>query len=229
MVVEELNALVGPTMIFSPEDICPLQTPHNDALVIHLRLHCHGASSTCDTGSSTDIITLECLKKLKYGEKDFKAADAPNVGFKVQTTYPLGIKKLPIRVECKDNLQRIKANFLVVEISMAYNVILLRPTLGAIKAVAIRNAMGTGFPAPVGAPPHIGEKFLPPTGMGTGTGKIPHFPTSGDILVLFPLFRPRLGKNPIPNSFSQTLVGLYCVICILLKSYCMDLLKFNWG
>ena len=34
----------------------------------------------------------------------------------------------------------------------------------------IEMATGRGFPAPVGAPSHIGRKSPPPTGMGTGMG-----------------------------------------------------------
>ena len=54
----------------------------------------------------------------------------PLVGFGGQTTYPLGSKKLSMRVGDKDN-----SRIVVVDIPMAYNVILGRPTLGAIKTV----------------------------------------------------------------------------------------------
>jgi len=36
MATRELKPLVGPTTTFGPKDIRPLQTPHNDALVIQL-------------------------------------------------------------------------------------------------------------------------------------------------------------------------------------------------
>jgi len=47
----------------------------------------------------------------------------------------LGTKKLLVRVGDKDNLRTVDVNFLVVDIPMAYNVILGRPTLSAIKAI----------------------------------------------------------------------------------------------
>jgi len=73
-----------------------------------------------DTWSSVNIITLECLKKLQYTE-DLEAVEVPIVGFGGQTTYPLGTKKLLVRVEDKANSRTIKINFLVVDILMAYN------------------------------------------------------------------------------------------------------------
>ncbi|KAJ8435744.1 hypothetical protein Cgig2_003166 [Carnegiea gigantea] len=38
MATGELKPLVGPTMTFGPENMRPLQTPHNDALVIQLKI-----------------------------------------------------------------------------------------------------------------------------------------------------------------------------------------------
>ena len=56
---------LGPTVIFGPEDTRPLQGPHNDAQVVQLKI---GTAMVCriwvDTGSSVDIIALECLRKL---------------------------------------------------------------------------------------------------------------------------------------------------------------------
>jgi len=38
MVVKELKPLVGPTVIFGPEDVRSLQTPHNDPLVVQFKI-----------------------------------------------------------------------------------------------------------------------------------------------------------------------------------------------
>jgi len=46
------------------------------------------------------------------------------------------MKKLSVSVNDKDNSRTMDVNFLVVDIPMAYNVILELPTLGAIKAIA---------------------------------------------------------------------------------------------
>jgi len=88
-----------------------------------------------DIGNSVDIITLECLKKLQYTQKDLEAVEVPIVRFRGQTTYPLRTKELLVRVRDKDNSRTIDINFLFVDILRAYNAILRRPTVNAIKAV----------------------------------------------------------------------------------------------
>ena len=88
-----------------------------------------------DTGSSVDIITLECFKKLQYTEKDLEAVGMPLVGFGGHTIYPVGTKKLPARVGDKDNSRNLDVNFLVVDIPMTYNVILRHLILNVIKSV----------------------------------------------------------------------------------------------
>ena len=136
MAAKELKPLVGPTVTFSPEDMRPLQAPHNDPLLVQLKIATAMVRQILvDIGSSMDVIMLECFKKLQYTEKDLEAVGMPLVGFGVHTTYPVGMKKLPVRIGKKDNSRTVDVNFLVVDIPMAYNVILGRPTLSAIKAV----------------------------------------------------------------------------------------------
>jgi len=38
IVARKLKPLVGPTMIFGPEDMHPLQASHNDPLVVQLKI-----------------------------------------------------------------------------------------------------------------------------------------------------------------------------------------------
>ena len=82
MAARDLKPLIGPTMTFGPKDICLLQTPHNDALVIQLKVaNIMVRWILVDTESSVDIITLECLKKSQYSGNDLEAPEAPIVGF----------------------------------------------------------------------------------------------------------------------------------------------------
>lgn len=53
------------------ESIRTLYTLHDDPPVIELKVsNTRLKRVLVDSGSSTDIITLECLKKLKYNEND---------------------------------------------------------------------------------------------------------------------------------------------------------------
>ena len=66
MAARELRPLTGPTITFGPEDMRPLQAPHNDPLVVQLKIATAMVGRVLiDTGSSVDIITLECLRKLQ--------------------------------------------------------------------------------------------------------------------------------------------------------------------
>jgi len=97
MAARELKLLVGLTMMFGLEDMHPLQTPHNDALVIQLKIATAMVRRILvDTGSFVDVIILECLKKLQHNEKDLEAVNTPIVGFGKQATYPFRPKRLPI-------------------------------------------------------------------------------------------------------------------------------------
>ncbi|KAJ8420866.1 LOW QUALITY PROTEIN: hypothetical protein Cgig2_021282 [Carnegiea gigantea] len=85
MSAKELKPVMGPTITFGPEDMRPLQTPHNDALVIQLKVATAIVRRILmDIGSLVDIITLECLKKLY--EKSLEAAEAPIIGLRGQPT-----------------------------------------------------------------------------------------------------------------------------------------------
>ncbi|XP_010692858.1 uncharacterized protein LOC104905902 [Beta vulgaris subsp. vulgaris] len=59
-----------PVMTFE-ESSQSVSVPHDDPLVIELKVaNSRVKRVLVDSGSSADIITLECLKKLKYSEKD---------------------------------------------------------------------------------------------------------------------------------------------------------------
>jgi len=118
-------------MTFGPEDMCPLQALYNDSLVVQLKIGTAMVRQVLvDTGSFMDIITMECFKKLQYLE----ATGIPLVGFRGQPTYPVEMKRLSVIGE-KDNARTLNVNFQVVDLPMAYNVIIGRPTISMVKAV----------------------------------------------------------------------------------------------
>ena len=51
-----------------------------------------------DSGSFTDIITMDCLSKLKYRETDLTHINEPLVGFRGQSVHPLGSVKISTRI-----------------------------------------------------------------------------------------------------------------------------------
>ncbi|XP_048493203.1 uncharacterized protein LOC125493737 [Beta vulgaris subsp. vulgaris] len=92
------SSTVCPTMTF--KDIHrPIQTPHDDPLVVEMKIaNLRVGRVLIDSRSSADIITMDCLRKLKYEEKDLTHIDQPLVGFVGQSVHPLGSVKLPTRM-----------------------------------------------------------------------------------------------------------------------------------
>ncbi|KAJ8424064.1 hypothetical protein Cgig2_028737 [Carnegiea gigantea] len=88
-----------------------------------------------DIGSSVDIITWDCLKKLTYLRWGILPLVRPISGFGGQEVNPTGTIRLPLRFGEKLKARNLEVDFLVVDVPTAYNIILGRPTLRKVKVV----------------------------------------------------------------------------------------------
>ena len=89
----------GPIMKFDATTSQPLQQPHTDPLVVTLKIGQMKVKRVLvDTGSTTDLITMECLRKMKFEEKHLQPLDKPLIGFGGNRVIPLGTIILPVRV-----------------------------------------------------------------------------------------------------------------------------------
>ncbi|KAJ8435905.1 hypothetical protein Cgig2_010024 [Carnegiea gigantea] len=88
-----------------------------------------------DTGSSADIITWDCLKKLKYSRRKIVSLVHPIVGFGGQEVYPTGMIHIPLRFADKAKARTLEVDFLVVDAPVSYRRHPRQPTLHKIKAV----------------------------------------------------------------------------------------------
>jgi len=136
LTVEQGSCITAPTMVFGGKDAPRFASPHNDPLVVEMKV----ASAIVrrilvDTGSSVDIITWDCLKKLAHPGRNVIPMVNPILGFGGQEVHPLGTIRLPVRFGCKTKFKSLEIDFLVVDVPMAYNVILGRPTLHRVRAV----------------------------------------------------------------------------------------------
>ena len=108
--------------------------PHDDPLVIEMKIaNARVKRILVDSGSLADIITLECLHKLKYTEKDVTPTSQPLIGFGGGSVYPLGFVKLTVRLGMGKG-RSLPIDFLVVDTSLPYNANMGRPTMNKIKA-----------------------------------------------------------------------------------------------
>ena len=86
-------------MSFSDKDLEWIYCPHNDALVITLRVKDFDVKwILIDQGSSCEIMYYETFKQLKLQDKDLAPAISPLIGFNSMPEWPVGKIILPVRV-----------------------------------------------------------------------------------------------------------------------------------
>ncbi|KAJ8419798.1 LOW QUALITY PROTEIN: hypothetical protein Cgig2_030527 [Carnegiea gigantea] len=107
---------------------------HNELLVVKMEV-ASAIRILINTWSSVDIITWDCLKKLKYLGRKIVPLVHPILGFGGQEVNPTGMIRLSLHFGKKTKVRNLKVDFLVVDVPMAYNVILGRPTLHKVKAI----------------------------------------------------------------------------------------------
>ncbi|KAJ8431172.1 hypothetical protein Cgig2_019848 [Carnegiea gigantea] len=82
-----------------------------------------------DMGSSIDIITWDCLKKLAHPGRDIVPLVHPILDFGGQEVNPTRMIRLPVCFGNKLRSKNLDIDFLVVDVPTAYNMILGGPTV----------------------------------------------------------------------------------------------------
>ncbi|XP_057248913.1 uncharacterized protein LOC130590479 [Beta vulgaris subsp. vulgaris] len=131
-----------PKVVVSELDRRKIRTPHEDPLVVEMKIaNLRVRRILIDTRSSTNIISADYLSRLKFKENDLVPVHHPIIGFGGGIIHPMGTVTLPVRVGDKEASRTLFVKFLVVRDLTAYNVILGRPTLNHIKAVIVTHLM----------------------------------------------------------------------------------------
>ncbi|XP_022158093.1 uncharacterized protein LOC111024662 [Momordica charantia] len=144
---------------FSEDETTRLFHPHNDALVITLKItNTKVHRILVDGGSSTGIISLTAYKAMDLGEKALKSNLAPLVGFGGERVIQKCRIKLPVTFgNGPRNITKI-VEFLVVDYSSSYNAILGRPTIHTLKAIPSTYHKSLKFPTDGGISEVKGEQ-----------------------------------------------------------------------
>ncbi|KAJ8437675.1 hypothetical protein Cgig2_028613 [Carnegiea gigantea] len=106
-------------------------SPHNDPLVVELKV----ANALMHrilvvTESFADIITRDCLKRLKHLGREIIPLVHP-----ILEVNPTGVICLSLQFGDKPKVRNLEVDFLVLDVATASNVILGRPTLHKVKVV----------------------------------------------------------------------------------------------
>ncbi|XP_028122747.1 uncharacterized protein LOC114319881 [Camellia sinensis] len=114
------------------EDLDMVQHPHNDALVITLKIGKFQVRRILvDQGNSCDIMYVTCYKGLGLHLDDLEQSNNPMVGFNGTPTWSLGATNLEVQAGTK----KVSTEFTVIDTPSPYNVILGRQWLHAIRVV----------------------------------------------------------------------------------------------
>ncbi|XP_073033744.1 uncharacterized protein [Primulina eburnea] len=126
-----------PVISFGPEDLLGVSLPHNDALVIQARVANYDVLRVfVDNGSSVNVIFKEALVQMDLHEYQLETVETALFGFAGYAVYPEGEIALPLTLGTGDLRKTVMTTFTVVDAPSSYNVILGRPAMNEMKAVA---------------------------------------------------------------------------------------------
>ena len=151
----------SPIIGFLEEDARCLHHPHDDGLVISIRIEDYNMHRVLvDNGSSTDILYYPAFQQMGIGRERLIPMNAPLVGFGGTRVLPFGA--ITLFVVVGDYPQHITKDvtFLVVDCSSAYNAILRRPTLNLWKVVTSTYHLMIKFPTDYGVGEFHGNQVV---------------------------------------------------------------------
>ena len=118
---------------FSDEDKIGTIQPHDDALVVTLRIGGFDVKRVLvDQGSAVEVMYPDLYRGLNLKPGDLAAYDSPLVSFEGKTVTPRGQIKLPIQI----GSDIVEVDFIVVDAYSSYTAIVARPWLHALGAVS---------------------------------------------------------------------------------------------
>ena len=119
---KKAKVVAVPTLGFLEEDKEGAFQPHDDALVVTLRIKAYDVKRVLvDQRSGTKIMYPDLYKGLNLKPKDLEKYDSLLVDFDGRMVIPLGMISLLVQVEDKE----MQVNFIVVEAYFPYTAILV--------------------------------------------------------------------------------------------------------
>ena len=113
-----------PTLSFLEEDKIGTTQPHDDALLITLRIGDYDVKRVMvDGGSAAEIMYLELYKGLKLKLEDLMLYSSSLMSFDGKLVIPKGMIRLPIQT----GPEIMEVNFIVVDTYSPYIAIVARP------------------------------------------------------------------------------------------------------
>ena len=113
-----------PILSFSEEDKIGTTQPHDDALLITLRIEDYDVKRVMvDGGSGAEVMYLDLYKGLGLKLEDLMPYNSPLMSFDEKLVIPKGMIRLPIQT----GLEIVEVNFIVVDTYSPYTTIIDKP------------------------------------------------------------------------------------------------------
>ena len=133
-----------PVLSFSEEDKVKTTQPHDDALLITLRIGGYDVKRVMvDGGSAAEIMYPDLFKGLKLKLEDLLPYSSPLMSFDGKLVTPKGMIRLPIQT----GLEIVEVNFIIVNTYSPYTAIVGRPWLHTLGVVASSLHQKVKFPS----------------------------------------------------------------------------------
>ena len=129
---------------FSYEDKVGTLQPHDDALVVTLRIEGYDVKKVlADQGNSVKIMYPDLFKGLKLRSEDLTHYDSPLIGFDNKIVFPKG----QILLLVQTGTEVVEVNFIVVDAYSPYIAIVARPWLHAMGVVPFTLHLKVKYPS----------------------------------------------------------------------------------
>ncbi|KAL4600618.1 hypothetical protein ACB092_11G212300 [Castanea dentata] len=133
-----------PVLGFSEEDKVGTIQPHDNALVVTLRIGNYDVKRVMiDQGSGADIMYPNLFKGLRLKLEDLTPYDSPLISFKGKVVVPKGQIRLPVQ----SGSETVEVDFIVVDAYSPYTAILARPWLHTLGVVSSTLHVKVKFPS----------------------------------------------------------------------------------
>ena len=142
---------------FSNEDKIGTIQPHDDALVITLRIGGYDVKRVIvDQGSAVEIMYPDLYKGLKLKTEDLMPYNSPLVSFEGKIVIPKGQVRLPVQT----NSKMVEVDFIVVDAYSPYTAIVTKPWLHILGAVSSTLHQKVKYPSEGEIKEILGDKSL---------------------------------------------------------------------